>query len=114
MHTDLLHRVFSTVQSLEQQIESVKNQYSLNSQANSKAISQLTEFERVVKSMRRVANKLQLEVAKKDSIAIVRSLKIFYGLNFMVRPEVLKTSMSLVSKQPLEVSQTALRDLVYH
>lgn len=45
----------------------------------------------VVDQMRRTANKLQLKLASKDRPECYRLISIFYGLNQMVRPEILKT-----------------------
>jgi hypothetical protein len=60
--------------------------------------SMLPEFERVVEHMRRTANKLQLHVAAKNISDIVRDLRIFYGLNHLVRPELLR-ALAQLSKQ---------------
>lgn len=114
MQKEIVYRVFSTVQSLEQQVENLKNQLGLNPKTNEKHLSQIAEFEAVIKSMRRTANKLQIEAAKKDASPSVRLLKIFYGLNYMVRPEVLKASMSLFSDSPIQISNAAQNDSMFH
>ena len=49
--------------------------------------------------MRKAANRLQLDLAKDDWISIIRSLRVFYGLHHLIRPEVVATLLAVAEQQ---------------
>jgi len=59
----------------------------------------LTEQRKVIRQMRRTANKLQIQLAQENWNEVVRSLQIFYGLRQIVRPEIMATFQSLANKE---------------
>ncbi|MFN8389100.1 MAG: hypothetical protein U0136_02275 [Bdellovibrionota bacterium] len=95
MNKELIPHVFASVQSLERYVQNIRSLIGDSSSEHESIRAACPDFERVVKQMRRVANKLQFEVAADDNAAIVRSLQIFYGLNHMVRPEVITAFLTL-------------------
>lgn len=99
---EIIIHVFSSLQSLEKYLDSIKKLV----RGKEKTADGLVQHEKVIRCMRRMANKIQLDVAHDDWDAAVRSLKIFYGLNHMIRPELVSTLMRLSgSKSPLEHCQ---------
>ena len=50
---------------------------------------ELEQVVRVVGQMRITANNLQLQIAQQDWSGTARSLEMFYGLNSMVKPELI-------------------------
>ncbi|MCB0359085.1 MAG: hypothetical protein KDD44_05605 [Bdellovibrionales bacterium] len=59
----------------------------------------IEEQKRILLTMRRTANRLQLELVKEDWNEVVRLTQTFYGLNTMVRPEILSTFQALSNKR---------------
>ena len=88
MDTGLLFRIFGTMQTLERSLEVSKKSASVNKTLSQEMQLNLRDMERVLLHMRQIANKLQMEIAKNDASAITRSLKVFYSLHQMLRPEV--------------------------
>ena len=86
----LLPRLFSSLSSLERSFE-----FLMDKLAEKDLIDQTrpytTELSKVLTKMRRTANLLQLTVAKNDIHGSFRLLNVFYGLNYMVRPELLQS-----------------------
>ncbi len=95
MSKQLIPHVFASVQTLERYVETIRAKSSGHPGLEADLKSLLPQFESFLVSMRRVANKLQLQVASKDALAIARSLKVFYGLNHIVRPEILSVVLSI-------------------
>lgn len=97
MNEQIIPHVFGSLHTLERYLERVTTL--IDTHAEMKAIAKmLPEFERVVEHMRRTANKLQLHVASKNISDVVRDLRIFYGLNHLLRPELLR-ALAQLSKQ---------------
>ncbi len=113
MNQELIPHVFASLQTLERYVEQVRTLSAGGAESNSEARALLPEFDRVVKQMRRTANKLQFHVAAADEAATVRTLRIFYGLNHMVRPEVLKSLVGLTKGTPpqLELAVAAAQEV---
>lgn len=95
MSQELLSHVFGSLQGLEKTISDIKDASTSKPQLEA-VPADLREQERVVRHMRRVANRLQFEFACGDWKNIVRSLNIFYGLNSMVRPSVMAVYAALL------------------
>ena len=99
MSKDMIVHIFASVQGLEKCV--LHSRKMLAEQKHQPLIvhSSITEQERVLKQMRRAANRLQLELVSEDWVSAVRSLNIFYGLCTMARPEILSTFSSLANRQ---------------
>lgn len=86
----LLPRLFASLSSLERSFEFLMDKLAEKDLLeDSQVFTQ--EISRVLTKMRRTANLLQIAVAKNDVLAAFRLLNVFYGLNFMVRPELLQS-----------------------
>ena len=90
MSQQLIAHVFSAVLTLERCLEEMKTAVSVRPDLSYLAL-QLSQQAKVVRQMRQVANRMQLEVASSNQLATGRSIAIFYALNQMVRPEIMKT-----------------------
>lgn len=105
MNKELIPHVFASLHSLERYLENIRRMSGTQEGIDAKFLSQLEhslpEQERVLKQMRRVANKLQLEIAKEEWDEVIRSLRIFYGLNHMVRPDLIATFVKLSKGETL-------------
>jgi hypothetical protein len=98
-------------------LELCKSTVANNSQVPKRIVNNITEQERILKHMRRAANKIQIELAQEDWTAVHRSLSIFYSLNQMVRPEILATYRELSGVPQAAVSSTEFEGreaAVYH
>ena len=95
MNKELVNHVFDSLQTIENYLSSSKK---LLSSTSAKEDAQIGEQEKVIEKMRWVAYELQLEVSKNDMNTSLRLLRIFYGLNHMVRPEIIATYSSLSGK----------------
>ena len=107
MKRKLIIHIFAVVQNLEKRLEETKAAIKDTKGMPMQMHFDLVQQEDVVKHMRRTANRLQLELAREDWIAIIRTLQIFYGLNHMVRPEVMGTYSSIVKGQNHFTSESA-------
>ena len=98
MDSNIILHVFSCLQRLEKRFAFIKSvaPYSAHFEKYSSLIPQQTE---ILAHMRRTANLLQLEFAKKQWELVSHSLKIFYGLHQMIRPE-LQDAFNAVSNNP--------------
>ena len=108
MSSNFISHVFSSLLFMEKYLEHSKkiiDPYSAQAGV-------LAEQQDILKQMRLIANKLQLEHAREDWLAIVRSLRVFYGLNYMVRPEIISTFVALANKQPRQ--PFSMTGAVYH
>ena len=85
MDTKIISHIFASLQTLEQSARRVDEL--LARTPDEELESSLKAQNKIVKEMRRVANKLQFEVAKDDILAATRSLRLFYGMNHMVRSD---------------------------
>lgn len=101
MNKELIPHVFASLQNLERYLENIKK-FSDTSAAHAPSLLRsIEDQERVLKQMRRVANKLQIEVAREQWDSVVRTLRIFYGLNHMVRPDLMATFVQLSKGQTM-------------
>ena len=89
MNKEIIPHVFATVMNLERYFGTIIAMIRDGSPEQKKLSSELPQIERIIKNMRQAANKLQFELAGNNEKAALRSLQIFYGLNHMVRPEIL-------------------------
>lgn len=113
---NLLANIFSVIQTLEKRLEQSREMLAVAPKtADEEAmLKSLDEQSRIVAHMRRVANKLQLELASSNWTATVRSLRIFYGLHHMVRPEILQTvSRTLKSPSPPKLSSPTQSNVIH-
>ena len=88
MNAQLIGQVFASLQYLEKCLGSIKKLSCGQEERCSSILQALPAQERVLAQMRRAANLLQLETARNDLHGAIRSLKIFYGLNHMVRDDI--------------------------
>lgn len=95
MDKRIITHVFAAVQSLEKCLSKVKTLAPEAGAERTELEQLIPQQEEVLDKMRRTANRLQLEMARKDWNASVRSLRIFYGLNHLVRRDLLKTHSKL-------------------
>lgn len=117
MNTQLITHVFASLQNLEKCLGNIKKMLPSQGQEAQDIAKVLPEQERVLDQMRKVANKLQFDVAKNDWAATVRLLKIFYGLNYMVRTDIMNAFTRLSKEQhtvQLEKLQPQGKETVYH
>lgn len=92
---ELITYVFGALQALERYIEQTKSLLEKDPALQDRLPCPLSEQDKVVQHMRRIANKLQFEIAKKDWEGVVRMLKLFYGLDALVRSDIISTFVSL-------------------
>lgn len=116
MNAQLIGHVFATLQSLERCMANVKKMIPGQESNYPEIIKVVPEQERVLQQMRRVANLLQLETARSDWPSAVRSLKIFYGLNHMVRNDLTAAFTKLSQQQTTHSVQYPLvgKQVMYH
>ena len=109
MNKHLIVHVFAVVQSLEKCISLSKEVIDGNKSLPAQIAKNIAEQERIVRKMRRTANRLQFEFANENWIESTRLLQVFYGLNHMVRPEVRTTYQSLaLGKNVLSTTEQAV------
>ncbi len=118
MKTEIAIHVFASLQGLEKTFETVKSQALERKSEHAEVISMLPKQEEILIDMRRAANLLQLNIAKKDWFAAVRSLQIFYGLNQLVRPDILKAfgniTVSAVGDASRIKTPAPSKEIVFH
>ena len=95
MNKELIPHVFASLQSLERYVDIIKSSLESSDHTGNELRAMVPQYETTLKKMRRTANKLQFQVAADNQQQIIRSLRIFYGLNHMVRPEILSSFLSL-------------------
>lgn len=100
MDKQLIIRVFAIVQALEKCVEASRRMAASSPLKRANTIAALEQQSEVLRNMRRQANRLQLDLAGENWIQAIRSLQIFYGLNQMVRPEIMNTYASLANGAP--------------
>lgn len=94
MEKEIIYYVYSSLTHLEKYLDKLKDLSLEKPEQVSKLNVSLKTLESSVLKMRRIANKLQLEFAANDYAKINRSLSLYYGMNNMVRPEILKSILS--------------------
>ncbi len=118
MNTKIAIHVFAALQGLEKSFDAIKAQVQQGNPEHEKISAVLPKQQEILIDMRRTANLLQLHLAKKDWSEAVRSLKIFYGLNQLVRPDILQAFAVISAKsfqQTTQVSQApVVKEPVYH
>lgn len=96
MSKQLLSHVFSTVMHLERSLAEIDSL--TDSVSDREQIRQnLAQQTKVVRQMRVTANKLQMAVAADNTIDSHRFINIFYALNQIIRPEIMKSLASLLN-----------------
>jgi hypothetical protein len=85
----LLPRLFASLSSLEQSFEFLMDKLAEKDLVEENR-SYTKEISKVLTRMRRTANLLQMAVAKNEILSAFRLLNVFYGLNYMVRPELVQ------------------------
>jgi len=112
MNKQIIPHVFGSLQTLERYVDQIRSSASRDGQLGREVANLLRQSESVLQNMRRTANRLQLQLAAKDAGAVVRSLRIFYGLNHIVRPELLTAlahfSKGTIAERPRIEAQAAL------
>lgn len=108
MEKEIIYYVYSSLAHLEKYLDKLRDIYQEKPELIANLSVPLTTLESSVTKMRRIANKLQLEFAAKDYEKINRTLSLYYGINNMVRPEILKSilSFSKVTLPVLKQEQT--------
>lgn len=103
-HPALPH-IYGTLNSLERYLGSIKKKTEGPAQDNFKFLKQLApQLEQTLTNMRKAANRLQFAIAANKHEEIVRELKVFYGLNHLLRPEILAAYLQVSHGQ--EVAST--------
>ena len=103
MTNQVIMRIFGSLQGLERCLRQVKQLLPENQEAIRDIAYLIPQQEQALKKMRRLANTLQLQIAKKDWKNAVRTMQIFYGLNHMIRSDLLGAfaKLSGAEKVPL-------------
>ncbi len=95
MDSSIVTHVFCSIQALEKLLENSRKMLVEQRHQPLSVHTAVLQQARALRAMRQSANNLQLEVARKDWISAVRSLQIYYGLNSLVRPEIVTTFSAL-------------------
>lgn len=94
-----VHSVERTLQRVETLLEEQPSQSTLSKEQQHVFQTLLPQQKDIIKRMRRIANLLQLEAAKENWSATVRSLRVFYGLHQMVRKDLIQAQKTLQQHQ---------------
>ncbi len=115
MNSELIVHIFSSLQTLEKYLAAIKNNAPTAVNCE-KYAALIPQQEAVLRHMRRIANNLQLEVARKQEPLAFRSLKVFYGLHHMVRKDLTEAFAALSQKTPPVPAppHPAGKELIYH
>lgn len=99
MKKEMVVHMFATVQSLEKCVAQNRRMLAESNTQPGHARAAVEQQQRVLTQMRRVANRLQLLLVKKDWVEIVRLTSVFYGLNSLVRPEIMSMFSALANDE---------------
>ena len=99
MNKRVITHVFAAVQNLEKSMKQVKDLMPAHGQSIENLEELVPQQEQVLKKMRRTANRLQFELAREDWYAAIRSLRVFYGLNHLIRKDVMTAQRQLSSAE---------------
>ena len=99
-----LTHAYAALQHLEKCLQTVKKLLVGRESEYPDIVKVIPEQEKIITQMRRVANVLQLEIARNDAESIVRSYKVFYGYNQMVRTDLLKALSVLSNKEETSIA----------
>ncbi|MCB0322232.1 MAG: hypothetical protein KDD69_01630 [Bdellovibrionales bacterium] len=117
MNPQLVTHVFASLQGLEKSMGTIKRLLPLFREEGAEFACLVPKQEEILAHMRRTANLLQLQMAKGENHAAVRSLQIFYGLHQMVRPDILRAFGTLSRGQAsIPGTETAAepKHITYH
>lgn len=98
----LIVSIYSSLQGLEKCVASSQKMFNHGKFYSEDIASSLTEQHKIMKQMRRTANKLQIHLAQENWSEVTRGLDIYYGLRKIVRPEIMQTFQSLATKSKQE------------
>lgn len=98
MEKEIIYYVYSSLTHLEKYLDKLKTLSTEEPELVTNLNVSVETLETSVTKMRRVANRLQLDFAANDYNKVTRSLSLYYGINNMVRPEILKSILSLSKK----------------
>ena len=107
MDPKLIVHVFSSLQKLEKNLSQIKSIAPYSAQFE-KYAALIPQQENILLQMRRTANSLQLELAKKQWPLASRSLQVFYGLHHMVRAELIEACNALSRHDTLPAADLPL------
>lgn len=96
MSQPVLAHLFGALLTLERGIEEL-NKLLPEREVDQAFHGELEQVGRVIAQMRVTANNLQLQIAQHDWEGTTRSLEMFYGLNSMVKPELISLFQRLRS-----------------
>jgi len=117
MDKRVITHVFGALQSLEKCMSNVKDMLPNHGKAVGDVSALIPQHEKVLVKMRRTANCLQLELAREDWNASIRSLRIFYGLNHLIRKDILSLNRKLTGARSGLIAAPATSEqkaIVYH
>lgn len=117
MNKRVITHVFAAVQNLEKSMAQVKDLLTTRPKEHAELQQIIPQQEEVLKKMRRTANRLQFELAREDWYAAIRSLRVFYGLNHLVRKDILGAQRRLAGTQQTPISAPAAaepKEVIYH
>ncbi len=107
MNAQLIGHVFATLQFQEKSLGNIKKLACGQETFVAEILKAIPEQERVLAHMRRTANLLQLETARNDIPSAIRSLRIFFGLNQMVRNDIAAALSKLTQQQAQHTPQSS-------
>ena len=102
MNTEKVTHVFGALNTLEKTVKVSEKMIKDNHIKSNGIDSAIFQQKKFLSEMRRAANKLQLEICKKDFAGAARSYQTFYGLNSIVRPEILTTYRIVANQEKVE------------
>lgn len=89
MSTKIIPHIYGSIISLEK---------SLALAAQKKLVLPSDDLPKIVSEMKKLAQLIQLQFAKQDTVNAERSLKMFYGLLSMIRPIIIDVLKQAVGK----------------
>ena len=95
----LITQVYASLLSLEKKLSEIRQLLTQRKNKADKFLPLIAQYEETISKMRKTANVLQLGLAKKDWVEVVRNTEIFYGLSFLVRGEILTTYGKLLRNE---------------
>ena len=101
MNNQVIMRIFGSLQGLERCLKQVKQLLPADRESVKEITHLIPQQEAALIKMRRLANLLQLEVAKKDWASAVRTMQLIYGLNHMIRSDLQAAFATLSQGQGL-------------
>ena len=106
--------LFATLQALEKCLANSKKM--LEEQKDQPLSMHTAVFQqgRLLREMRRTLNCLQLHIAKNEWPQAVRAMQIFYGLNSMVRPNIMASFSALANGERTALPEPRMAEAAYH